>query len=230
MKKTLLLAMLASGFAVSAQATDLSATVAGASDYLFNGISQTSENPSLQLSLDAGFDRGFYVGTWASNVDFGAGDNAKAEWDFYGGYSADFGQGWNYDISLSEYTYVGESSYNYPEAHVALTAPTNTMVRVSYTWDQAGTGINHAYVELHQGYELDNGVTLQAAYTYSKALSGAGHQDYWYGKDHYSNWLVGMTTSYKGIDIALNWQDTNIKGVPEAGGRIYLAVSKSFEL
>ncbi|WKE66676.1 TorF family putative porin [Gallaecimonas kandeliae] len=231
MKKTITAALLASSFAIGAQAADVSATLTGASDYLFNGYSQTSENPAIQGSLDAAFDNGFYVGTWASNVDFGPGDKAQAEWDFYGGYSADFADGWNYDIGINQYTYVGKSSYNYPEAYASITAPTHTKFKVWYTWEQAGIKkLHHSYMQLHQSYSLDDHWGLEAAYTYNKALSGPGSNDYWAGKDHYSNWLIGATASFGGFDFALNWQDTDIKGVPEADGRVYFSVSRSFDL
>ena len=50
----------------------ISSTVNIASDYTFNGVSQTQENPALQASLDYANDNGFYAGAWASNVDFAA--------------------------------------------------------------------------------------------------------------------------------------------------------------
>ena len=61
-------AMLLPNFA----AADLSATVGVVSDYTFNGVSQTDNAPALQLGLDYGTDD-FYVGTWASNVEWGDG-------------------------------------------------------------------------------------------------------------------------------------------------------------
>lgn len=230
MKKALIASVIASSFAFAANATDYSATLTGASDYLFNGISQTGEDPAIQGSFDIGFDNGFYVGTWASNVDFGSGDDANAEWDFYAGYSQDFADGWNYDLMINQYTYVGESDYNYPEVSAAITAPTDTTLRVWYTWKQFGqSNLDHTYIQLHQGYAIDEIWGLEAAYTYNKALSGPGADTYWYGKDHYSNWLVGVTASYQGFDFALNWQDTDIDDAKEADGRIFFSVSRTFD-
>ena len=41
------------------------------SDYVFRGITQTDFDPALQGGLDYAFgDSGWYVGAWASNVDF----------------------------------------------------------------------------------------------------------------------------------------------------------------
>jgi uncharacterized protein (TIGR02001 family) len=55
---------------------DWSTTVAGLSDYSFNGVSQTQNAPAIKNSLYYLFnDGGIYAGTWASNVDIGKGTN-----------------------------------------------------------------------------------------------------------------------------------------------------------
>ena len=60
--------------ATAAQAFDVSANVALVSDYRFRGISQTGTDAAVQGGFDASWEPGFYLGTWASSVDFG-GDN-----------------------------------------------------------------------------------------------------------------------------------------------------------
>ena len=60
-----------------------STTITAASDYTFNGVTQTDNDPAIQASLDYAFDSGVYAGAWASNVDFGGDTNL--EWDFYVG-------------------------------------------------------------------------------------------------------------------------------------------------
>ena len=51
----------------------ISWSVAATSDYVFRGASQTDEGPALQAGLTYTAPAGFYVGAWASNVDFGSG-------------------------------------------------------------------------------------------------------------------------------------------------------------
>jgi hypothetical protein len=66
-KKTLIAtALLASS---SAAMAEISANVTLASDYVFRGVSQTDNQMAIQGGFDWGHDSGFYVGTWASNVD-----------------------------------------------------------------------------------------------------------------------------------------------------------------
>ena len=50
---------------------DWASTVTVASDYMFNGVSQTGNDPALQASLDYAANQGIYLGAWTSNVDFG---------------------------------------------------------------------------------------------------------------------------------------------------------------
>ena len=57
--------------ATQAQAIEASANVTLTSDYRFRGISQTGEDAAIQGGFDLGFEPGFYIGTWASSVDFG---------------------------------------------------------------------------------------------------------------------------------------------------------------
>ena len=67
-----------------AQEVTVSGNVALATDYTFRGVSQT-DGPAVQGGFDATFgDSGFYLGTWASNINFGGGSDL--ELDVYGGY------------------------------------------------------------------------------------------------------------------------------------------------
>ena len=63
--------------ASSAALADVSTTVNVTSDYTFNGVSQTGNDPALQASLDYAGTDGFYAGVWASTVDFGSGEDTN---------------------------------------------------------------------------------------------------------------------------------------------------------
>ncbi|WP_242523160.1 TorF family putative porin [Thiocystis minor] len=77
---------------------DWSATFTGASDYLFNGVTQTDHQPAAQASLDWSGAGGIYAGAWASNVDFG--DDTTAEVDGYLGYSVEYRPGYSIDAGV----------------------------------------------------------------------------------------------------------------------------------
>ena len=59
------------------RACALSANVALATEYVFRGISQTSEGPAVQGGFDATCGM-FYAGVWASNLDWGVSEAPKS--------------------------------------------------------------------------------------------------------------------------------------------------------
>ncbi len=82
------------------------------SEYIFRGISQTGGKPAVQGGFDWAHSSGFYAGTWASNVswleDFGLYSRSSLEWDFYGGYKANFGDtDFFWDVGTIYYYYPG---------------------------------------------------------------------------------------------------------------------------
>ena len=115
MKLNKLIAATALLASTGAWAADASLTIEGVSDYRFRGISQSAGDPALQGSFDIAFDNGWYVGTWASNVDFG--DNADVEIDWYGGYYWEINDTVALDVLLTYYTYPG---YDYDADYLEL--------------------------------------------------------------------------------------------------------------
>jgi uncharacterized protein (TIGR02001 family) len=93
----------------------LTANVGIFSQYIFRGISQTAGKPALQGGFDYAHSSGFYAGTWASNVswlgDFELYTRSSLEWDFYGGYKANFGDSdFFYDLGTIYYYYPGNKN------------------------------------------------------------------------------------------------------------------------
>ena len=122
---------------------EVSVTLTAASDYLFNGISQTDENPAIQGSIDWANAQGWYVGSWASNIDFG--DETDAEIDYYGGFSNSINDDVYYDVGLAHYTYIGggdSSDINYTEVYLAI-GYQSTEIKAWYANDYAGTDAGH---------------------------------------------------------------------------------------
>ena len=60
--------------------------VAIVSDYVFRGVTQTTNNAAIQGGLDWDTGAGFHFGTWASSINFNDGNKATTEVDLYGGY------------------------------------------------------------------------------------------------------------------------------------------------
>ena len=71
----------------------LTGTVTAVSDYDFRGISLSAKDPALQGSIDWAAANGFYVGAWASNIDYGPGVDGDIEVDLYAGFAGEVVQG-----------------------------------------------------------------------------------------------------------------------------------------
>lgn len=87
----------------------LTAAVTFVSDYRSRGISQTMRRPAVQGELKYTHESGFYLRTFASNVD-GTGNyinNTSLEWDFYIGFQHKL---WETPLSYN----VGFEIYYYP--------------------------------------------------------------------------------------------------------------------
>jgi uncharacterized protein (TIGR02001 family) len=89
------------------------------SDYVFRGISQSGEDPAVQGGVDLTCGR-FYLGTWASSIDFG--DNIEI--DIYGGFKASTGPV-SWDVGFIYYAYPGAPSFldlDYVELKIGASA------------------------------------------------------------------------------------------------------------
>ena len=62
------LGLLAAATAANAQ---VSSTWTLTNDYDFRGATQSAKDPAVQASIDYAHESGWYIGAWASNVDFG---------------------------------------------------------------------------------------------------------------------------------------------------------------
>jgi len=89
--KTLLLSgvLAASSLATTVQAAEspVTANFAVTSNYIFRGVTQTSDIAAVQGGIDYAHGSGFYVGTWMSNYSTGS----QYENDIYGGYTMEIG-------------------------------------------------------------------------------------------------------------------------------------------
>ena len=89
----------------AANAGEIEANVSLATDYVFRGFSQTNEDPAISGGFDYGFEGGFYLGVWGSNVNFGEGSNTSTEIDLYGGYAFDAAENVSFDFGYVYFVY-----------------------------------------------------------------------------------------------------------------------------
>ncbi|BDX08574.1 TorF family putative porin [Planctobacterium marinum] len=202
-----------------------SATITLASDYLFNGITQTDEGPALQGSIDFSLESGVYFGSWASNVDFG--DDTNLEVDFYGGYYGEFENGGWYDVSLLYYSYHGGSGSddsNYFEVAAAM-GTDNLEVKVWYAPDYAGTGARHIITALSYSYPVTENASLVVAVDRSESLD---YEEFEWepGDESYIHWRIGSEFSLSGFDASITLEGTDLDTYGDT--RLLATISKTF--
>lgn len=104
-----------SAFSTSALALEvegLSTNVGAVSQYFFRGIAQTdTASASAGVDYETG---GFYVGTWAADVQDGL------EVDFYAGYGLELDGGLGLSAGFTSYQYTGDFDSAYNEVNLGL--------------------------------------------------------------------------------------------------------------
>jgi uncharacterized protein (TIGR02001 family) len=230
---------------------DLTFSLSLTSDYTFRGISQTDSGPAIQGTVDYAYmfrdEIGVYAGLFGSNVDFdetsGPGVNrASAEFDLYGGIKGTI-SGVTWQLGYIYYAYPGAHpasnfDYDYQEIVVKIGYDFDFMAvtaGVNYAWDyfsETGTGVY---------WNADVTVPLPFLPLETKALAHIGRQtiddNARFGAPDYTDWMLGLSTTYKGFTLTAAYVDTNIsKGECFAGtgltntckARGVLTLSKSF--
>jgi uncharacterized protein (TIGR02001 family) len=228
MRRTILFLALA-GFGSSAMAASASATFTLASDYLFDGISQTQGsddddfNPALQASIDFEGDNGFYFGIWGSNVDFGDGDPASVEIDYYLGFAGETGNGWGWDVGALYYTYTGApTSYDYAEGLLGITAPFGTSASLYFGDDDGVFGGQFYRVKFKHSFALGETWSLDLEGTRSE-YDDDGAEDYTHGQ-------IGVSREFGRFSGYLGYSDTSLDDNPNADGRLLFTLSTSIDI
>lgn len=220
------LALLACG---SARA-EVSGSLTVTSDYLFRGISQTSEEPALQGGVEFAHDSGFYAGAWGSSIswlsDADPDVSSQVELDGYLGYRGDFGDsGLSYDVGALYYWYPGDypAGFGDPDTAELYFGLGFGMFTAKYSYavtdlfglpDSDGSGA----LDLGASWEFIPSWTLGAAVG-KQWVSGYDGADYAY-------WKVGVGKSFdNGFSIAAAFNDNDLIGPDET---FTIAVSKGF--
>lgn len=212
-------------------AAAVSSTVNLTSDYTFNGVSQTGNDPALQASLDYADDNGFYVGTWASNVDFGGTDDTNIEWDAYVGQYFQLNEKIGLDAGIAYYTYHGDSQsndYNYPEIYTKFShnsAMGDSELNFWYSWDYFGEGGGHFIAMIAHTVEVKPGHSVRVSFDRSKSTDTGKYA--WNGRNAYNHFRIEYMTNWSGFDIDVAVEDTSMN-IDTADRRLVLSVSRTF--
>ena len=206
MKKVLLIVGLFLTFPIYA---DFEGAVTATSDYRIYGVSQTLEDPALQLDLSYSHESGFFFGTFISNVDFVEDSDpndldASVEIDLFVGYEFDLGKESAVALSLITYEYPGTNvNLDYLELILDYsTAFGNFTVGYSndaFALDETGIRYEYAY-----GFDLSENASLGFQIGYYDLDNGLN--------DSYVYYDLGVTVPVKMIDVTLSYNGTTSSG------------------
>ena len=178
-----------------------------ASDYVWRGVSQTMEDPALQLEGYVEHESGFYVGAFASNVDFGdPEDGIDHEVSAYVGWAGALGDSAELDVFLSRVAYPGHNGpdydIDYTEIEAVLGFAEHYHAGVAYSPDIFNLGGKGWYWYAGAAWPLgDSGVTLGVQAGHYDLDDAAG--------DSYSDWLLSLDRDFGPINAKLQYTDTS---------------------
>ncbi len=210
-------------------------SVALATDYLFRGISQTDNSPSVQGSLEYNYTPwGIYLGAWASNVDTVTSEG-EIEIDWYGGFRGEFastGIGW--DLGAIFYHYPGddlEPEKDYVEPKAGL----NYKFQGVPLEPAAAATIYYSpdfYLETGDAVYVDGSLGLSLPYGFGLGFH-IGYQDVDDLGD-YIDWRVGLSREVLGFGLDVSyWNAENEPsfcgvGSEQCGGTVVGTISRKF--
>ena len=196
--------------------------IAGTSDYVFRGITQNDNDPTMQGGMDFGYGI-LYAGGWASGINFDAIFNdADLEIDWYGGIKPTWG------IATFDF---GAIYYSYPNAGYQIAPPIG--FDLNYWELKAGvSGTIHKDLALglmvyySPDYfaqtgsvwtvEGTGGYTFHAVGPFTPSITGVvGYQDgqdayyeAWNGFDHYWYFNGGLVLAVEKISFDFRYWGT----------------------
>ncbi len=198
-------------------------------DYRFRGVSQNDEDLALHGSLDWSHEMGFYLGAWASNVDFG--DSAQSEVDIYAGVAREY-WGVTFDIGGIYFTYPGALEslrLDYFEYMFGMSTefPLISMgATIYYTPEFTGGFGNATYVSYDAEVPLVSRLAMTGHFGYQWITDNAGAE-----RPDTLDWSIGATYATHGFDLSLTYIDTDLtvaKCAKGCDGEVVFGISRSF--
>lgn len=196
-----------------------SANFAVTSDYIYRGMSQTRERPTVQAGLDLTYGI-LYAGVWASGLDFGP-HTATVEADLVAGIKPVLGPV-SFDFGVIYYTYPGahdsaaELNFFEVKAGASITPWKGGTLGVTGFYSPDYTG------ETGEVFTLEGSIAQELPKIHSitptfSALIGAqwgddaAYRAAFGGEDSYLYWNAGVTFAFHDrFSIDVRYWDTNL--------------------
>jgi uncharacterized protein (TIGR02001 family) len=200
----------------------ITGSITGVSDYRFRGISLSGEDPAIQPTINLNHESGFYVGTWASNLDFTP-LYGEAEIDLYAGFTKEIASGTTIDAAVVYYLYpdgTGDSDYFEPYISLAHTfGPVTAKGGVHWAPSTNATG--------NQDFLYYYGQLSAAVPGTPITLTGRlGNQDL--GPSSYTEWAVGASATFGKFTAGVQYVDTSLGNLPNVDAGVVVSLAWAF--
>jgi uncharacterized protein (TIGR02001 family) len=185
---------------------EVSGSIGLVSDYDYRGWTQTDNGPAIQGSIDYAHESGWYIGTWATNIDHfsdGGSRTATTEIDLYTGFSGETEGGLGWDVGLLYYMYPNASDLNFAEIYASLSYSIATVgVAYSdafahkdndsafYVYGDVSVPVGPVSLDFHAGHSTGDGI--QDAYGFAS-------------KDSYQDYSIGLSYTANNVTLGLKW-------------------------
>jgi uncharacterized protein (TIGR02001 family) len=199
---------------------DASVNAAATNNYVWRGVTQSTDTASVSGGVDWSDESGVYVGVWSGSLVGGT------ETDFYAGFAGEAGS-LGYDVGVITYQYSQFPDINFTEAYVNVSFSDLT-VGIASTVDAAIGNENSAfdkgdmYVSASYGFKagaFDTSVYGGSYMFDNDNLFGNGDLDY----SHY-----GVSFTSGEVTVALEKND--IEGGNDDNVRVVATWSKAWEI
>jgi len=182
-------------------------SITGTSDYVFRGVSQTDNDPTIQGAINIGYGI-FYAGAWASGVDFVSGtETGNVEVDYYAGIKPTWGAA-TFDLGVIYYTYPGwvdDSEILELKAGVSGEVAKGLTLGATYYYSPDYNDFDYGVYEFSAGYALPK------VWVFDPSVTGQyGYFDNYSGSGDYSYWNAGLVLAVDKITFDLRYWDTDI--------------------
>ncbi len=184
------------------------------SDYLYRGISLSSDKPVARLAVNYDASAGWYAGGQLLNGQLAGEPHRRAQWTGYAGYAQRFVSGLAWEAGVTSYLFPQQSSWNFRELYAGLTGDSfNT--RLHYSPDYLGLGQRTVFAELNSGAML------------GERVQGIWHVGYLYAPDqaqtNRAEARIGVVSFYQQWRAQLSLDAVRLR--PAASPTIYSAAS-----
>jgi uncharacterized protein (TIGR02001 family) len=211
---------------------DFKLDVGAASEYVRDGIKQSSARPVLQLGGLYTSQTGLYGGLWMSGVERGNKDSTRFELDGYAGFYLPLNSFMAVDIGINRATFLGDAQASkeaYNEGFFNLLLFDATTFGYRLADDYMGNGESLQRLELAHVINAGSfGFEMSARqYRYLKLSEDAN----WGGqnRDDYFHFKLGVVRNYGPHNLALSLEKTNLSSQFDGNTQLVFTYNRSFD-